>query len=48
MLLSPILKENSSTGASIRIVLYGFVSVLAFIGYYRFLRDGKKAVRVLD
>jgi len=41
MFLSPFLEENSSTGATIRIVLYGFVSVLAFMGFYKISSVGR-------
>ena len=36
MLLSPFLRDGSSLGRGIRILLSGSVSVLAFMGFYRF------------
>ena len=36
MLLSPFLQDGSSLGTGIRIILAGSVSVLAFMGFYRF------------
>jgi len=35
MLLYPLLKESSSPGTGIRILLAGSVSVLAFVGFYK-------------
>jgi hypothetical protein len=40
MLLSPLLKESSSLGTGIRMILAGSVSVLAFVGFYKFLSNG--------
>ena len=36
ILLSPLLQDGSSMGMGIRIILSGSVSVLAFMGFYRF------------
>ena len=36
MLLSPFLQDGLSLGTGIRIILSGSVSVLAFMGFYRF------------
>ena len=36
MLLSPFLRDGSSLGVGIRIILAGSVSVLAFMGFHRF------------
>jgi hypothetical protein len=36
MLLSPFLQESSSLGTGIRIILAGSVSVLAFMGFYKY------------
>jgi hypothetical protein len=36
MLLSPFLQDGSSLGMGIRIILGGSVSVLAFMGFFRF------------
>jgi hypothetical protein len=40
MLLSPLLKESSSLGTGIRMILAGSVSVLVFVGFYKFLSNG--------
>jgi hypothetical protein len=40
MLLSPLLKESSSLGTGIRMILAGSVSVLAFLGFYKLLSNG--------
>lgn len=40
MLLSPLLKESSSLATGIRMILAGSVSVLAFVGFYKFLSNG--------
>ena len=40
MLLSPLLKESSSLATGTRMILAGSVSVLAFVGFYKFLSNG--------
>ena len=40
MLLSPFLKDSSSMGTGIRIILAGSVSVLAFVGFYKLRSNG--------
>ena len=40
MLLSPLLEDSSSMGIGIRIILAGSVSVLAFVGFYKFRSNG--------
>ena len=42
MTLSPILKNGSSAGPVIRIILTGLISVLAFTGFHRYCMESKR------